>query len=280
MPYINFNGNIYPEHEALLPVTNRAFKYGDGFFESIAMFNKKIPLLHDHWSRIEFTAQVLSAFLPSKLDMDKLESMLLDLASVNDAVTNARIRIQFYRKGSGLFLPDEDELGYAITLDKIENSKFESGDGLIAGIRDDCYKAVSMISDIKNSSALAYVLATQFAKAEGWGECILTNHYGQVCEGLTSNLFLVKGDQLITPDLDSGCVNGVLRSYLLWMMEDKAEEREIDVAELATADEILLVNAVKGIQWVKEFQKKTYPGKKAAELTALLNEKLMITGKG
>ncbi len=276
MPYINFNGNIYPEHEALLPVSNRAFKYGDGFFESMAMFNKKVPLMHYHWSRMEFTAQVLSAFLPSKLDADSLESMLLDLASVNDVAKNARVRMQFYRKGSGLFLPEEDELGYAITLDKIDYSKFEPGDGLTAGMRDDCYKAVSMISDIKNSSALAYVLATQFARAEGWDECILTNHYGQVCEGLTSNIFLVKGDRLITPDLDSGCVNGVMRSYLLWMMEDKTEEREVDVAELLDAEEILLVNAVKGIQWVKEFQRKTYPGKKAAELTAMLNEKLMI----
>ncbi|HWB63380.1 MAG TPA: aminotransferase class IV [Chitinophagales bacterium] len=275
MPYINFNGNIFPEHEALLPVTNRSFRYGDGFFETLAMFNKRFPLLEYHWSRIEFTAQVISAYLPSRLDMEKLQGMLLDLASVNDAAQNARFRVQFYRKGSGLFLPVEDELGYAIAMEKLENTKFEAGDGLKAGMRDDCYKAISMVSDIKNSSALPYVLAAQFAKAEGWDDCILTNHYGQVCESLNSNIFIVKGHNMVTPDLDSACVNGVMRSYLLGSMEGEIEEREMDVSELIAADEILLTNAVKGVQWVKEFKGKTYGDKKAQELTAFLNKNLL-----
>ena len=61
MRYINFNGNIYPGHEALLPVTNRAYRYGDGFFESMVMFNQKMPLLEYHWNRLTFTAAMISA---------------------------------------------------------------------------------------------------------------------------------------------------------------------------------------------------------------------------
>jgi branched-chain amino acid aminotransferase len=276
MQYINFDGNIFPEREALLPVTNRAFRYGDGFFESIVMFDKKIPLLEYHWSRIEFTAQVLGALLPSRFDMDRLQNLLLDLASVNDAAKNARFRLQFYRKGKGLYLPDDDELGYAITMDLIEYSKFEAGNGLKVGTREDCYKPVSMTSDIKNSSALMYVMAAQLSKREGWDECVLLNHYAQVCEALSANIFLVMGDKLVTPTLDSGCVNGVMRSFLLWLKEDQTEERDIDVKELLLADEILLTNAVKGVQWVKQLGSKIYSGKKAAELTALINEKLML----
>jgi branched-chain amino acid aminotransferase len=276
MPYINFNGNIFAEHEALLPVTNRSFRYGDGFFESMVMFNKKVPLMDYHWSRVEFTSQVLSSVLPARFNMDSLEGMLLDLASVNDAAKNARFRLQFYRNGKGLYLPDDDELGYCITMDKLENTQFEAGDGLIAGMREDCYKAVSMVSDIKNSSALNYVMAAQFARAEGWDECILTNHYGQICESLYSNIIIVKGEKYFTPDLDSGCVNGVMRSYLLWMLEDKMEEREIEAEELLNADAILLVNAVKGINWIREINGKIYNNKKAVDLTKLLNERLLL----
>jgi branched-chain amino acid aminotransferase len=142
-------------------------------------------------------------------------------------------------------------------------------------MRDDCYKALSMVSDLKNSSALMYVVAAQFARAEGWDECILMNHFGQVCEGLTSNIFIVKGDKLITPTLDSACVNGVMRCYILWMLDNAVEEREIEVGELATADEILMTNAVKGIQWVRELNGKTYTNKKALELTGLVNSRLI-----
>ena len=234
-----------------------------------------MPLLDFHWSRIVFTAEVLSAYLPATFTMDALEGMILDLASVNDAVKNARIRVQFFRLGSGLYLSQDDELGFSITMDKLENEKFEPGDGLKAGMRDDCYKALSMVSDLKNSSALMYVMAAQFAKAEGWDECILMNHFGQVCEGLTSNIFLVKDGKLITPTLDSACVNGVMRCYILWMLDNAVEEREIDVEELATADEILMTNAVKGIQWIRELNGKTYTNKKALELTEMINDRLI-----
>ena len=275
MRYINYNGNIYPEHETLLPVTNRAYRYGDGFFESMVMFNKKIPLMEFHWSRIVFTAEVLSAYLPPTFTIDALQSMILDLASVNDAVKNARIRVQFFRLGDGLYLSNDDELGFSITMDRLDNEKFEVGEGLKAGMRDDCYKALSMVSDLKNSSALMYVIAAQFARAEGWDEIILMNHFGQVCEGLTSNIFIVKNGKLITPTLDSACVNGVMRCYILWLLENQVEEREIDVDELATADEIIMTNAVKGIQWIRELNGKTYANKKALELTQMVNERLI-----
>lgn len=276
MRYINCNGNIYNEHETLLPVGNRGFKYGDGFFESIAMFNRKMPLLDFHWSRVEFTAEVLSTVLPRRLDIERFENMVLDLASVNDAVKNARVRLQFYRKGGGLYLPDDDELGYVIAIDKLENNRFAEGEGLIAGIREDCYKPVSMTSDLKTTNCLSYIMAAQFAKAEGWDEIILLNHYAQICEAIHSNVIMVKGDTLITPDLDSGCVNGVMRTYLMAILENGIEERPIEMQELLDADEILLTNAVRGVQWVKVLGSRTYTNKKAVELTALLNESLKV----
>ena len=275
MRYINYNGNIYPEHEALLPVTNRAFRYGDGFFESMVMFKKRIPLLEYHWARVAFTTDVISATLPAAFDVSALESMILDLASVNDALQNARVRVQFFRKGKGLYLPEDDELGFSITMDKLEKDRFEMGSGLTIGVRDDAYKGLSMVSDLKNSGALMYVLAAQFARSEGWDECVLTNHFGQVCEGLNSNIFIVQGEQLITPTLESGCVNGVMRGYILGLMEGKVIERDMEVEELFEVDEIFFTNAVKGVQWVKELQGKTYRNEQAKKLTDLLNQSLV-----
>jgi branched-chain amino acid aminotransferase len=275
MRYINYNGNIYNEHETLLQPGNRGFKYGDGFFETIVMFNRKMPLLDFHWSRLEFTAEVLSATLPKHMDMERLESMIMDLVSVNDAVQNARLRVHFFRKGGGLYCPDEEELGYVISMDALENTSFECGNGIVAGIKEDCYKSVSMISDLKTTSCLNYVLAAQFARAEGWDDIILLNQYGQICESLYCNVVIVKQGKLVTPDLDSGCINGVMRTYLLATLDEGLEERPIEMHELLDADEILLTNAVRGVQWVKVLGSRTYTNKKAVELTALLNKNLL-----
>ena len=275
MQYINYNGNIYNEHEPLLPVTNRGFRYGDGFFESMVMFNKKIPLFEHHWSRIEFTAAVLSTLLPSRFGSEKFESLILDLASVNNLVSNARVRIQFFRMGDGLYLPEEEKLGFVISMDAIDSVKFEAGDGLKVGLRDDCFKPVSMTSDLKTSNALNYVLAAQFARAEGWDELIMLNSNAQICEAIHSNVFVYKKGKYTTPNLDSGCVNGVMRSYLISELGDSVEEKDIDIKQLEEADEIILTNAVKGIRWVSELGTIHYTNKKAVELTALLNKNLL-----
>ncbi|MFN8286040.1 MAG: aminotransferase class IV [Chitinophagales bacterium] len=277
MQYINYNGHIFNEQEPLFPAGNRSFRYGDAFFESMVMFNKKIPLLEFHWSRIMFTAEVMSATLPDRMDAGYLENQVWDLASVNEGVSNARIRVQFFRKGGGLYLPEENGLGFVISMDKIPNSRFETGEGLKIGMREDIYKTVSMISDLKSSNALTYVIAAQFAQAEGWDECIFLSDDEHICEAIHSNVFLVKDDKLITPTLDSGCVNGVMRSFIMALMEGQIEERDVKAAELLEADEILLVNAVRGVQWVKQYADRVYSNKKAVEITALLNKSLLET---
>ncbi len=275
MKYINYNGNIYNEHEKLLPAINRGTRYGDGFFESMVLFDRKFPLLEYHWNRIEFTMEVLEVFFPKRFDIERFQAMVLDLAAVNNIASNARVRLQFFRKGSGFYLPDENELAYVISLDEIKNTQFEAGEGLCAGFSEEHFKSISSYSDLKTSSAIGYVLAAKQMKREGWDDIILLNMANQICESLNSNIFLVKGDKLITPDLKSGCVSGVLRSYLLSTQSEIIEERPVSLPELTEADEILLTNAVRGVQWVKSYGSRSYTNKKAVELTAFLNKNLL-----
>lgn len=275
MKYINYNGNIYSEHEKLLPATNRGTRYGDGFFESMVLFDRKFPLLEYHWNRMEFTMDVLEVFFPKRFDLERFQAIVLDLAAVNNIASNARVRLQFFRKGSGFYLPDENELAYVISVDEIKNTQFEAGDGLCAGSSEEHFKSLSGYNDLKTSSAIGYVLAAKQMKREGWDEIILLNMANQICESLNSNIFLVKGDKLITPDLESGCVSGVLRAYLLSTQSEIIEERPVSFSELIEADEILLTNAVKGVQWVKSYGSRSYTNKKAVELTAFLNKNLL-----
>lgn len=276
MKYINYNGNIFNEHEKLLPATNRGMRFGDGFFESMVMFDKKFPLLEYHWNRIEFTMEILGAYFPKRFDIERFQAMVLDLVAVSNIAANARVRLQFFRKGTGLYLPEENELAYVISMEEIENNRFELSDGLLAGSNEEHFKPISNFSDLKTSSALGYVLAAKFMKQKGWQEIVLLNTFNQVSETLSSNIFLVKNDKLITPDLESGCVSGVMRSFLLANLPDSIEERPVELSELLEADEVLLTNAVKGIQWVKNYSSSSYTNKKAVELTAFLNKNLLF----
>lgn len=272
MPYINYNGNIHSEHEQLLTPLNRGVQYGDGFFETMAMFNSEIPFLEYHWQRIEFTMSVLSAELPRRFDRERFISMVQDLMSVNNYNRNARVRLQFFRKGGGRYLPLDNELAYIISIEPLQNDSYETGEGLKVSSSDEHFKAISTFGDLKSSSALGYVLAAQYMHREGWDELILMNHFNQVCESVYSNILLVNDNKLITPDLDSGCVSGVMRSVLIDNLTEDIDERTVEAQELLQADEIILMNAVRGVQWVKTYKSKTYGNKKAVEITAFLNE--------
>jgi Branched-chain amino acid aminotransferase/4-amino-4-deoxychorismate lyase len=161
MQYINFNGNIHKANEPLIPVINRAFRYGDGFFESIAMFNKKMPLLDYHWNRVLRVAEFLGCTLPRRLHIESFTQMILDLSAVNEC-GNARIRLQLYRKGGGLYKPEENELGYAIEMFATTHTAYDTGPGIHLGLYPEP-KPVSSLSLIKSSSALYYVMAAKWS---------------------------------------------------------------------------------------------------------------------
>ncbi len=49
---INFNGDLRTENEFSLSSNNRAFKYGDGLFETIKVENGRVVFLEDHYFRL------------------------------------------------------------------------------------------------------------------------------------------------------------------------------------------------------------------------------------
>jgi branched-chain amino acid aminotransferase len=280
MPYINYNGNIYDENEPLFNVTNRGFRYGDGFFESIVMFSRKMPLFVSHYDRILASAEIIDARLPEKFDEDYLLSLILDLASAND-FSNARIRVQFYRKGDGLYLPETDELGFVVSMTPLNNSRFEIGEGLSIGVFPEP-KPVGAFSFLKTTGALYYVMAAKWCHTNSYTEAIITNDeydaqndsiIKYVSEAVSSNVLMYTDNKLFyTADLDFA-VNGIMQQTILSLENSGIEilEARFDVDTLANAEEILLVNAVKGVRWAKYFHGREYGSKQAQKITGALN---------
>ncbi|MBL7779207.1 MAG: aminotransferase class IV [Chitinophagales bacterium] len=283
MQYINFNGNIHKANEPLITVSNRAFRYGDGFFESIAMFNKRMPLIEYHWNRVTRVADFLGCQLPKRLHKESFTQMILDLASVNEC-SNARIRLQLYRKGDGFYKPEDNELGYAIEMFPTTYTKFETGNGLNIGVYPEP-KPISSLSLIKSSSALYYVVAAKWCAENGYDECIIPNTgYDEdtksivpfVSEAISSNIIIPTNEAMLIVNEDDFAVDGVMQETLIDLFGDDVTfaEAEISVAQLMQAEEIWLVNAVQGIKWVKTFNEKTYTNSKAVEYAQLLNTRL------
>lgn len=277
-PYISYNGNILPEYNSVLPFQNRSFRYGDGFFETIRVGEGKILWADRHYQRVIKSAKLLGMKLAEGFSPGHFQDLIYELYIKNHpAGSSARVRFSFFRNPGGYYSPLDNQAGYFIESSVLENDKFElNKKGLMISVYPDLKKSMDFLSGVKSSSALLYVMAGLYCKNHNSDDCIILNNEGTVAEALSSNLFIVKDNELITPAADQGCVHGIMRSVILDIASElqiKAHEVILTTSDLEDADEIFLTNTIQGIQWVAGFRSRRYFKTMSTVLIKALNQK-------
>lgn len=115
----------------------------------------------------------------------------------------------------------------------------------------------SPLAGLKCASYAENLIALEQANRLGFGETVFLNTSGQVCEAATSNLFLVRRGEIVTPSLESGCLPGVMRSLVIELAVElgiSCQERKVDREELQLADELFLTSAIRGIMGLTKFE--------------------------
>lgn len=235
---------------------NRAFRYGDAFFETMLYRDGGVKLLPLHYQRMEKTLGFLKMEKPEKLDYERLNTEIAAVANFNDLET-AKVRVTFWRNGGGTYLPEENTAHYLIEALPIKPGYLELNEkGQVLDIYRDCFKNTDMLANLKTVGCLVYTLASMFVQQQGVDDAILLNNHGRVAECTSSNIFLVINNEIITPPLSEGCLDGVMRRHLLETLSSKGfsvKEQPVDLTDLEKADEIFTTNAL-GIKWVREIK--------------------------
>jgi len=104
----------------------------------------------------------------------------------------------------------------------------------------------SAVAGLKTTSYAENVVALAWARERGCSEALFANSRGDLCEGTGTNVFVVVGGRLATPQLDSGCLAGVTRELLLGLVE--VDVRPLGVGELAAAEEVFLTSSTRDLQ--------------------------------
>lgn len=100
----------------------------------------------------------------------------------------------------------------------------------------------------KTTQRQIYDTERERALQKGYFEVVFTNEKGEVTEGAITNIFIKKDNQLFTPHLACGLLNGVFRQYLLKKMgPDRIREKVLRLIDLKEADAIYLGNSVRGV---------------------------------
>ena len=269
MNCINLNGKIQAGDQPALLVSNRGYRYGDGLFETIKLINERILLEPYHFERLFSGLSLLQFDIPKLFTAGMLRGEILDLSKKNGCGQRARVRVSVFRGNGGLF--DEDKgLQYVIECWPLDGSVNKLNDnGLVIDIFPGARKSCDIFSNLKSANFLPYTMAALYAKENKLNDCLLLNTNDNIADSSIANLFMIKDGIISTPALSEGCVNGVMRRYLLEKLKDagfRIKETPVLPEDVENADEVFLTNAIKGIRWVKQFRNKIYTNATTAEI--------------
>lgn len=278
--YISYNGNIVEANQPVFTASNRAFRYGDAIFETIKLMGGDLLFLDKHLHRLKTSMAILGMKMHNDFSFHNLHLIMRHLDQVNALKGHGRIRFEVFRKDGGFYTPVNNEVDYVVEADPVANKKFSLNEtGMRIEIFTEHHKPMTKISNIKSSNALCYVMAGLHRRTSGFDDCLVLNTSGNICEAISSNIFIVNKGTLITPPLSEGCVAGVMREVILEMALEANEEvveKPISVLDLLAADEIFLTDVINGIRWVGAFRQKRYFNAYSKQLMKRLNEIVLV----
>lgn len=249
------NTQLITDKELILDISNRAFHYGDGIFETMIIKDGKMLYSEYHEKRIKMGIEKLR--LNFILTIDEIEKRLSFLLQKN-GLTSARAKMIIWRKPGGLYRPSTNDTEYIISIKELEEKIVpEKHLELCETIRI----PMGIAQNCKTLNSLPYVLAgVELNERNDADDLLILDCNENICECISSNIFWIKDDVFYTPSLKTNCVAGVQRNYLIDKIRKKGykiEEVEAPWSVLEDADKAFTTN-VTGIYPLKSFRKKSF----------------------
>jgi len=235
-----------------LSVNNRGLQYGDGVFETIAVLEKQPLCWLDHMNRLARSCQRLGLDCPS---FDCLLNEASELI-INGHPGVLKIIITRGEGGRGYRPPAKGTppvriMGLYPWPDYPDNL---SDDGIRVRICRTRLACNPLLAGIKHLNRLEQVLARAEWEDDGVSEGLMLDTRGFVIEGTMTNLFMIKDNELQTPDLSQSGIEGIVRENifrLVGKMKLELNLSDLDLDSLYSADEIFLCNSIIGVWPVK-----------------------------
>ncbi|MDI3320053.1 aminotransferase class IV [Pinibacter soli] len=268
--FISHNGKILKDDKAIITADNRSFRYGDGLFETMKVIDGKIQLEEYHFDRLLKGIELLQFDVPSYFSPEYFSKQITELCQQNQQHKLARVRLMVFRGNGTVYEMENNFPNYIIQTWKLTDNFNEfNNEGLSIDIYQNARKAIDSFANCKSNNYLPYIMGALYAKKQQLNDAIILNTKDRICDTTIANVFLVKDGAVITPSLQEGCVDGVMRRWLLKCLPSidiEVKENEVEANDVLTADEVFLTNSIYGLQWVEKCGGKIYSNKIAKKI--------------
>ncbi len=227
---------------AVLPVSDIALLRGYGVFDFLRTYGGRPFLLKDHLLRLQRSAKLIGLACPWSLDT-LCEIVIETLGRNNYEESNIRIVITGGDSPDSITPDEKPRLLVMVTeLMPLPVNWYTEGAKVVTA------DITRYIPGAKSTNYIKAIVALKKAHRQGAIESLFVDKNDIVLEGTTTNLFLIQGDTLITPDT-KGILPGITRKVVLRLAEGvfKVEQRPVGRKEVREAREIFLTASNKEI---------------------------------
>jgi branched-chain amino acid aminotransferase len=248
---VNVNGRISPEREAVIPVFDHGFLYGEGIYETLRTYNGRLFLFDRHMRRLRNSARLIDLALP--FTDDQLAARIQEtIAAAKLDNTEAYVRVLVTR-GVGELTYDPKATptpSWVIIVKPLSPPTAENYETGVKVVLVDVVRnhPQSVNPMIKSNNLMNSALAAQQALKRGGFEAVMRNYRDELTECTQSNLFIVKNDAALTPPLESGLLPGITREFIFELSREtgiEVREQVLRDDDLFSADEAFLTSTTR-----------------------------------
>lgn len=275
------NGRIAPAGEAVVPVYDHGFLYGEGVYETLRTYNR-VPFLYDrHMRRLRASAARIQMDVP--FDDDALAGWIDDTvataARLPEGMQEAYIRILLTRGVGELnydprSTPTPTLVIIVKPLEEPPARVFTDGIKIaVVPVLRNHPESVSPL--IKSNNLLNNALAMQESYRRGGEEGLMCNFRGELSECSQANFFMVRGGVALTPPSESGLLEGVTRAFLFEVGREagvEVREETLYPRDLDTADEAFITSTTRELSPVTRIDDRVLGDGKPGPVTRALLE--------
>lgn len=242
---ILYNDQLAEREDVRVDIEDRGYQFGDGVYEVVSIYNKKVFRLREHLERFEYSANQLGITLP--VSLSTLENNLYKLIDT-EQVVNGQIYFQVTRGYAPRNHPFP--IGAKPVLTGYATFKPRPVEQMKKGVSAILTEDIRWLRcDIKSLNLLGSVLAKQKAAEQGAYEAI-QHRDGVVTEGSASNLFIIKKGKLHTHPLGNLILGGITRIVVLECAAKlgiEVIEQPFTLQDLEQADEVFITSTTSEI---------------------------------
>lgn len=271
------NGQLVEKEKATVSVYDHGFLYGDGIFEGIRMYNGNVFRLQEHLERLYDSARSILLHIPYTIS--ELEEIIVETLQKNELHDTAYIRLVVSRGVGDLGLDpskcvNPNLIVIAEQLALFPKELYDVGINMVT-VPTRRNRPDILSPKVKSLNYLNNIMVKAEANLAGADEALTLNTEGYVAEGSGQNIFIVKGNKILTPPSYVGALEGITRNAII----DLAKQLGYDVREepftrhdVYVADEVFLTGtAAEVIPVVSLDGRVIADGKPGTETHKLLN---------